>query len=181
MKKKLKSYQSMRNFNKTTEPKGTVKKKKKSLKIKKNIFVVQEHHARRLHFDFRLELEGVLKSWAVPKTPSIKSGTKRLAIETEDHPLEYAKFEGSIPKGEYGAGEVIIWDKGTWETDDDNPMESLNRGHLKFKLNGKKLKGTYILIRTFFDNSEKGQKKWIFMKHETRLAKKKIIKKKSRD
>ena len=164
----------MRDFKKTNEPKGVIKKTR-SVKNKKNIFVIQEHHARRLHFDFRLELNGVLKSWAIPKKPMIESGIKRLAIQTEDHPLEYAKFQGEIPEGEYGAGEVKIWDSGTWETEDENPFRSLEKGHLKFTLRGKKLKGTFVLIKTSFKDSEtnENQKKWILMKKNESSLKKK--------
>ena len=141
MKKLLKKYNAKRNFIKTSEPPGS-----KNTKSGGHIFVVQEHHASHLHYDFRLELDGVLKSWAIPKGPSMKSEDKRLAIEVEDHPLAYAKFHGTIPKGEYGGGEVYIWDKGTWQTDGD-PRQGLKNGKLEFNLKGEKLKGHFVLIR----------------------------------
>src|SRR5690606_33488171 len=103
-------------------------------------FVVQKHGARRLHYDFRLELDGVLKSWAVPKGPSLVPGERRLAVATEDHPLAYATFEGVIPKGEYGAGAVVVWDRGDWHCDGD-PHEQLERGKLEFTLDGEKMRG----------------------------------------
>src|SRR5688572_12141274 len=127
----LREYNKKRDFKITKEPSG--KKKVSKAKSKKLIFVVQEHHASHLHYDFRLELEGVLKSWAVPKGPSLDPSVKRLAVQTEDHPLPYAKFHGTIPQGEYGGGEVFIWDNGTWESEDDDPVAAIEKGHLKFK------------------------------------------------
>ena len=132
---KLTDYASKRNFQETPEPKGGEKKDEKL------IFVVQEHHSRRLHYDFRLENDGVLKSWAVPKGIPETSGERRLAVQTEDHPYEYASFQGTIPKGQYGAGTVIIWDKGYYEPklwEDDK---------IEFTLNGERLKGRYALVR----------------------------------
>lgn len=118
-------------------------------------FVVHEHHARHLHYDFRLEMEGVLKSWAVPKGPSMNPSDKRLAILVEDHPLDYANFEGAIPEGQYGAGEVIIWDKGTYQVISGD----IESGRLEFSLKGKKLKGIFVLVRM------KGkEKEWLLMK-----------------
>lgn len=114
--------------------------------ITNHIFVVQEHNASHLHYDFRLELDGVLKSWAIPKGPSMKLKDKRLAIEVEDHPIEYANFEGTIPEGQYGAGEVHLWDKGVWEADGD-PHLGLKKGKLEFNLNGEKLKGHFVLVK----------------------------------
>ncbi len=157
----LKEYQAKRKFNKTTEPKGEISESESRR------FVVHEHHARSLHYDFRLETEGVLKSWAVPKgIPEIK-GVKRLAVQVEDHPVDYIDFSGKIPEGEYGAGEVKIWDKGKWE-----PVEGdLNKGSFKFILQGKKLKGEYALIR--FKGSprfagEAGKKNWLIFKIKER-------------
>ncbi len=119
------------------------------------IFVVHEHHARHLHYDFRLEMEGMLKSWAVPKGPSMNPSDKRLAILVEDHPLDYANFEGTIPEGQYGAGEVIIWDKGTYHI----ISGGIESGRIEFSLNGKKLKGIFVLVRM------KGkEKEWLLMK-----------------
>lgn len=154
----LSEYHKKRNFKKTTEPPGRVSSSQK----KKLIFVVQEHHARRLHYDFRLELNGVLKSWAIPKGPSLDPQDKRLAIQTEDHPFEYARFHGTIPKGEYGAGKVTIWDKGTWEPEGD-PEEGLTKGHLKFELFGKKLKGSFVLVRTHYKDQDHN---WLLIKHK---------------
>ena len=170
MKKKitqLREYNIKRNFKVTGEPSGKLKTKGKTAK-KKLIFVVQEHHARRLHYDFRLELEGVLKSWAVPKGPSLDPSDKRLAVETEDHPLEYAKFHGTIPVGEYGAGEVFIWDKGTWEAEEGDPVKALEKGHLKFRLKGKKLNGSFVLVRTTLGGDE-SKKNWLLMKHQEEI------------
>jgi bifunctional non-homologous end joining protein LigD len=156
----LHDYHKKRDFSKTGEPSG----KKAGKKNPKLIFVVQEHHARRLHYDFRLELDGVLKSWAVPKGPSIDPKEKRLAVQTEDHPLDYAKFHGTIPKGEYGAGEVFIWDKGTWESLEDDTLEAIAKGHLKFKLKGKKLNGKFVLVRTHYRENEGKAQNWLLIK-----------------
>lgn len=136
----LKEYNQKRNFNKTSEPKG---KKEKS--NKKHVFVVQHHLARKDHYDFRLEWGGVLKSWAVPKGPSYNPNNKRLAVIVEDHPLSYRNFEGVIPKGEYGAGAVMLWDYGTWELVDGKKLD-LTKGIIKFKLHGKRLKGLWTLV-----------------------------------
>lgn len=159
----------MRRFNKTPEPAGAVKK----AASEKLQFVVQEHHASRLHYDFRLEMDGVLKSWAVPKGPSLNPKEKRLAMMVEDHPLEYAKFEGVIPEGNYGAGKVIIWDHGWYglhREDESWPatlQEGLKKGDLKFILHGKKLKGSFALIKT----SYMGKNAWLLIKHKDRYAK----------
>lgn len=153
----LAKYKKKRTFSKTPEPKG-----KKGKERKKPIFVIQKHHARSLHYDVRLEINSSLKSWAVPKGPPKKIGEKHLAIHTEDHPMEYAKFEGTIPKGEYGAGKVIIWDKGTFENvKSDSLRKCLRDGVIEFIPNGKKLKGTYALVH-FRD------KNWLFMKVRTK-------------
>ena len=136
----LKEYNQKRDFNKTSEPKG---KKEKS--NKKHVFVVQHHKARKDHYDFRLEWGGVLKSWAVPKGPSYNPKNKRLAVMVEDHPLSYRDFEGVIPKGEYGAGVVMLWDYGTWELVDGKRLD-LKKGLIKFKLHGKRLKGLWTLV-----------------------------------
>jgi|SRR5690554_1435015 len=148
---KLSKYKEKRDFKRTSEPEGG------SHKTSKNpIFVIQKHYASRLHYDFRLELDGVLKSWAVPKGPSTDPRDKRLAVPTEDHPLEYADFEGEIPEGEYGAGRVIVWDTGIYrnlrEEDKDDKKasmtQSVEEGHIAVWLEGKKLQGGYALIRT---------------------------------
>jgi len=120
------------------------------------IFVIHKHFARNLHFDLRLEMDGVLKSWAVPKEPPTIKGIKRLAIQVEDHPLNYADFEGEIPKGNYGAGKVEIWDAGTYELDD------LKRDKIEFELHGKKLKGKYVLVKTKYGKQK--DKSWLFFK-----------------
>src|SRR6185437_4303553 len=140
----LTTYNKKRNFSKTSEPKGIEKHPKKT-----SIFVVQQHDASHLHYDFRLEMEGVLKSWAVPKGPSMNPDDRRLAMMVEDHPYDYKDFEGTIPEGNYGAGNVIVWDNGTYhslETDDKKKSEKillagLYKGHISFILHGKKLKG----------------------------------------
>ncbi len=141
---KLESYKSKRDFTQTNEPSGEKQQSAEQLR-----FVVQKHNASHLHYDFRLEIDGVLVSWAVPKGPSTDPSEKRLAVRTEDHPLDYAAFEGIIPEGQYGAGEVEIWDKGTYENMKGIPMsEALEKGHITFRLDGDKLKGGYALTRT---------------------------------
>ncbi len=149
----LKEYLKKRKFDKTPEPKPAKIKKV----FKKPIFVIQKHAARNLHYDLRLEIGGVLKSWAVPKGMPEKFGVKNLAIQTEDHPLEYASFEGKIPKGEYGAGIVKSWDKGNFELLEG----SVGKGHLQFKLLGDKLKDVYSLIR--FKKEDK-KNMWLIFK-----------------
>lgn len=141
--KPLQEYTAKRNFKKTSEPAG----KKVKRATKKLSFVVQEHHASHLHYDFRLEMDGVLKSWAVPKGPSPDPQVKRLAVQVEDHPLGYGKFQGEIPAGEYGGGEVFIWDSGTWKPTAEMHA-ALKKGHLDFTLKGKRMKGLWTLIRT---------------------------------
>jgi DNA ligase D-like protein (predicted 3'-phosphoesterase) len=145
----LDKYRSKRNFMKTSEPEGKVEEEEK----KGAIYVVQKHQATHLHYDFRLEKDGVLKSWAVPKEPPVEKGVRRLAVEVEDHPLDYAGFEGEIPEGEYGAGTVQIWDKGTYET------EKWNEAKIMVYINGNKLKGRYCLIRF-----KKQENAWLFFK-----------------
>jgi len=153
----LKTYQAKRDFTKTREPKG-----KRTRKTKKTIFVVQQHAARSNHFDFRLEMGNVLKSWAVPKGIPIEVAEKHLAVETEDHPLDYATFEGKIPKGEYGAGKVKIWDKGSYRNIRKLSIkDSYENGQIEVALNGRKLKGRYALIRTKFNNNPKN---WLLIK-----------------
>jgi bifunctional non-homologous end joining protein LigD len=141
--KDLGEYRRKRDFGRSPEPRGAPRPPSaRGLR-----FCVQRHHARRLHFDFRLELDGVLKSWAVPKGPSLDPGERRLAVEVEDHPLEYRTFEGTIPEGEYGAGRVVLWDEGLWIPEGD-PRRGLARGRLRFVLRGRKLTGRWTLVRT---------------------------------
>lgn len=151
----LKEYHAKRDFSRTPEPQAS-EPGKVAEEQQNRVFVVQKHNATRLHYDFRLEIDGVLKSWAVPKGPSLNPAEKRLAVETEDHPLEYASFEGIIPKGEYGAGSVIVWDGGIYRnlkasTSHHPPVsmaEAYEHGHLAVWLEGKKLRGGFALIRT---------------------------------
>jgi bifunctional non-homologous end joining protein LigD len=166
MPSRLSKYQQMRDFGQTPEPKG----KKQPAKSRKLIFVVQKHQASHLHYDFRLEMEGVLKSWAVPKGPAYDPSVKRLAMMTEDHPYEYAKFEGVIPPGNYGAGNVIIWDQGTWTFIEpgDDPVKAVAQGKLTFRLDGKKLRGEWALVR-IRGRSPKGNE-WLLIKHRDKYA-----------
>src|SRR5215203_3605405 len=136
----LEEYKKKRNFRSTPEPEGKVKE------VKGSSFVIQKHAATRLHYDFRLEMEGVLRSWAVPKVPSLDPGEKRLAVHVEDHPLDYATFEGIIPQGQYGGGTVMVWDRGDWEPL-GNAKKDFYSGKLKFTLNGEKLHGAWMLLR----------------------------------
>ncbi len=140
----LNEYNKKRDFSITPEPKPVITGKNRKL-----VFVVQKHQASHLHYDFRLESDGVLKSWAIPKGPSMNPSEKRLAIMVEDHPLDYAKFEGEIPAGNYGAGEVEIWDSGVWVPDQktENVAKALKAGLLEFSLDGKSLKGEFTLVK----------------------------------
>lgn len=150
----LTEYKKKRKFDKTPEP-GPTKKTTKTGRL----FVVQKHRATQLHYDFRIEAEGVLKSWAVPKGPSLDPTVKRLAMQVEDHPVDYAKFEGVIPAGEYGGGTVMVWDYGTYTPENtDDVAQALKKGELKFSLNGKKLKGSWVLVRT-------RDRQWLLIKH----------------
>ncbi len=177
----LKEYKQKRSFTKTPEPKGG-KPDGKSL-----LFVVQKHAASHLHYDFRLEMEGVLKSWAIPKGPSLNPADKRLAMQVEDHPFDYKDFEGIIPDGNYGAGTVMVWDTGTYEpmeeikgpkgkelktvtgtkaTQNKVLLKELHSGSLKFRLNGKKLKGEFALVQT----KGRGDNSWLLIKHRDKYA-----------
>src|SRR5271166_4836516 len=145
----LGEYRRKRKFQETSEPRGRERARGG------NRFVVQEHHARRLHYDFRLAIDGVLKSWAVPKGPSLNPADKRLAVQTEDHPMDYANFEGKIPAGNYGAGTVMVWDRGEFEVEGQaGAREQLARGEIKFQLAGEKLRGSFVLVK--LKHSEKG-------------------------
>ncbi|HJZ18941.1 MAG TPA: DNA polymerase ligase N-terminal domain-containing protein [Candidatus Nanoarchaeia archaeon] len=148
----LAEYKKKRDFKKTSEPSGIVKK----AKSKKLIYCIQKHHASHLHYDLRLEMLGVLKSWAIPKEPPREKGIKRLAVMTEDHPIEYGKFHGTIPEGNYGAGKVEIWDKGFYE------LKISDSKKIEFFIHGNKLKGNYVLVKTHYGS--RPEKSWLFMK-----------------
>jgi bifunctional non-homologous end joining protein LigD len=163
---RLKAYRSKRNFKRTAEPAGKRWKSGKKLS-----YFVQKHAAQQLHFDFRLEWNGALMSWAVPKGPSEKPGDKRLAVHVEDHPIEYGTFEGTIPKGEYGGGTVLLWDRGTWEPHGDVD-EGMQKGKLGFTLHGKRLKGNWALVRLRgSDKRDRGRDNWLLIKEKDSEAK----------
>lgn len=156
---RLAEYKRKRRFGVTPEPQGKAgRAKNKSLE-----FVVQKHRASRLHYDFRLEHDGVMLSWAVPKGPSTDPSNRRFAAQTEDHPIEYNQFEGVIPEGEYGGGTVMIWDRGTWEPEVADVDEALAKGDLKFRLHGKKLRGSWVLVRM-------RPRQWLLIKHRDAAA-----------
>ena len=155
----LQKYRKKRNFKHSTEPYGSIKKNNQL------IYVIQKHAASHLHYDLRLELKGVLKSWAIPKGPSIDSSIKRLAVHVEDHPIEYAQFEGIIPKGEYGGGTVMLWDRGTWISEDTDVSFAYKKGHLRFLLKGKKLKGAWNLVQI-----KNNPKNWLLIKVKDKYA-----------
>jgi bifunctional non-homologous end joining protein LigD len=156
-----------RRFEVTSEPPGDILPSRKEAKTLR--YLVQKHRASHLHYDFRLEWNGVLLSWAVPKGPSLDSSVKRLATQVEDHPLEYEEFEGVVPPGEYGGGTVMVWDKGTWSPEIPDVDEALNKGELKFTLNGTKLKGSWVLVRTRgFGRRERPS--WLLIKHRDPFA-----------
>jgi bifunctional non-homologous end joining protein LigD len=159
---KLSQYQEKRDFTKTAEPSG----ENKVLASKRLRFVIQRHDASRLHYDLRLELDGVFKSWAVTKGPSLDPHDKRLAVEVEDHPLDYGDFEGTIPKGEYGGGTVQLWDRGYWEPEGTKtPQQGLASGDLKFTLDGERLHGDWVLVRMKHDRSGGKRNNWLLIKH----------------
>src|SRR6185503_3049088 len=158
----LREYYQKRNFTRTKEPRGVLKRRTGDL------FVVHKHAARRLHYDLRLELDGVLKSWAVTKGPSLSPADKRLAVRVEDHPLDYAEFEGRIPEGEYGAGSIIVWDRGRWSTEGD-PHQQLAKGHLTVDLHGTKLEGRWHLVH-MRGRDQRGKENWLLIKAEDAYA-----------
>ncbi len=169
--KPLAEYKRKRDFTKTAEPEGKAhRRSRRGLK-----FVIQKHAASHLHYDFRLELDGVMKSWAVPKGPSYDPAVRRLAMEVEDHPIEYNTFEGTIPKGQYGGGTVMLWDRGTYEAEDGGGEESLRdgyeRGDLKFVLHGERLQGGWVLVRM---RREGPRAQWLLIKHRDEFATKKL-------
>ena len=158
----LEEYRRKRDFGKTSEPPpGVIKPREEVLS-----YLIQKHDATRLHYDFRLELNGVLLSWAVTKGPSLDPADKRLAVRTEDHPLSYGTFEGTIPKGQYGGGTVMLWDEGTWEPKGD-PRAGLQKGHLSFALHGERLKGDWDLVRMHGDARKEN---WLLIKHRDEFA-----------
>lgn len=164
----LDEYNRKRDFDATPEPSGSTKKKRTSSKKSAHAlqFCIQKHDASRLHYDFRLEIDGSLKSWAVPKGPSLDPKAKRLAVHVEDHPVEYATFEGSIPEGHYGAGDVIVWDRGVW-TPLSDPADAYAKGKLKFELQGEKLGGMWNLVKTHIPGR---QEQWFLIKHQDEFA-----------
>lgn len=156
----LETYRKKRKFKETPEPSGRVRRSRR----RELAFVVQKHDATRLHYDFRLEVNGVMASWAVPKGPSLNPADKRLAVKVEDHPMDYNSFEGVIPEGHYGAGTVIVWDRGTYEPSGTlPPEEQVARGEFKFVLHGEKLRGEFVLVHTD-DN------RWLLIKHRDEFA-----------
>jgi bifunctional non-homologous end joining protein LigD len=163
----LTEYRRKRDFKVTPEPTGGSHAKEKS---GLRVFVVQKHRATSLHYDFRLEWNGTLLSWAVPKGPSPDPSIKRLAMQVEDHPLEYASFEGVIHEGEYGGGTVMVWDEGTWAPEVPDVNEALKKGDLKFTLHGKKLKGSWVLVRTRGFGSKPSKTSWLLIKHRDKFA-----------
>ncbi|HEX3128913.1 MAG TPA: DNA polymerase ligase N-terminal domain-containing protein, partial [Thermoanaerobaculia bacterium] len=163
----LQEYKRKRDFKKTPEPAGKVKEQKG------NSFVIQKHAATRLHYDFRLEMEGVLRSWAVPKGPSLDPAEKRLAVHVEDHPLDYGGFEGIIPKGQYGGGTVLVWDRGTWHLEEDSekdPVKAYKKGKLKFRLEGEKLHGRWNLVRMHGEKAGENKENWLLFKENDEAA-----------
>lgn len=166
---KLAEYRRKRDFSRTAEPEGGA-----SADAGKLAFVIQKHAASHLHYDLRLELDGVMKSWAVPKGPSLDPSVKRLAMQVEDHPIEYNKFEGTIPKGEYGGGTVMLWDRGSYTYGGTNPdpqeglRQGLEKGDFKFILKGRRLQGSWVLVRTRSESSGKPQ--WLLIKHKDEYA-----------
>ena len=162
----LTKYRSKRDFKATAEPEGSHRSNGASKDL---LYVIQKHDASHLHYDFRLEWRGVLLSWAVPKGPSLDPSVKRLAARVEDHPVEYGGFEGTIPEGEYGGGTVMLWDRGTWTPEVPDADAALAQGELKFTLNGKKLKGSWVLVRTKGYGGSK-KESWLLIKHRDRYA-----------
>lgn len=163
----LKTYQKKRDFKISPEPSGHRANGNKKRKVLR--YVIQKHRATQLHYDFRLEFNGVLLSWAIPKGPSLDPSVKRLAMQVEDHPVDYADFEGVIPEGAYGGGTVMVWDRGTWEPENDDIEKALADGDLKLTLHGEKLKGSWVLVRT--RGYGKGAKQaWLLIKHRDPFA-----------
>jgi bifunctional non-homologous end joining protein LigD len=168
----LEAYRRKRRFGRTPEPSGGGSARRR--RTKKLVYVIQKHRATQLHYDFRLEWKGVLLSWAVPKGPSLDPAIRRLAQPTEDHPIDYADFEGVIPGGEYGGGTVMVWDAGSWQPEVPDVDEALHRGDLKFRLRGKKLKGSWVLVRTRGFGS-RPKPSWLLIKHRDDFASEKDV------
>ena len=164
MAKRLDEYQRKRDFKKSPEPAGDQDKTRRTRAGAERFFCVQKHLASHLHYDFRLEHDGVLLSWAVPKGPSLDPKIKRLAMHVEDHPFEYGTFEGVIPDG-YGAGLVMLWDTGTWTPESEDVDRALAKGDLKFTLDGYKLKGSWVLVRTHGYGDSRDGRSWLLIKH----------------
>lgn len=162
----LEEYRGKRDFTVTAEPAGARPRARAS-----NLaYVIQKHRASHLHYDFRLEWHGVLLSWAIPKGPSLDPAVKRLATRVEDHPLEYGGFEGVIPEGEYGGGTVMLWDRGTWAPEVEDVDAALKKGDLKFTLAGKKLRGSFVLVRTKLGYGGSAKPQWLLIKHRDEYA-----------
>lgn len=170
-KQSLKEYRRKRDFDVTPEPDGSAAPSAISESALR--YVIQKHQASHLHYDFRLEWGGVLLSWAIPKGPSLDPSVKRLAAQVEDHPVEYGGFEGVIPKGEYGGGTVMLWDRGTWAPEEPDVDAALRKGELKFSLAGQKLRGSWVLVRTRLGSGSKPQ--WLLIKHPDKFASSKDI------
>jgi bifunctional non-homologous end joining protein LigD len=166
----LNEYRKKRDFKVTPEPSGNGSARKS--KSKRLRYVIQKHRASQLHYDFRLELNEVMLSWAVPKGPSLDPSVKRLAMQVEDHPIDYSDFEGVIPPGEYGGGTVMIWDTGYWMPESPDVDAALKKGDLKFTLHGKKLKGSWVLVRTRGFGKSPGRSSWLLIKHKDEYARK---------
>jgi bifunctional non-homologous end joining protein LigD len=161
---RLKPYRAKRDFTRTAEPSGKARKSGRKLS-----YLIQKHAARRLHYDFRLEWNGTLLSWAVPKGPSENPNDKRLAVHVEDHPIEYGTFEGTIPQGQYGGGTVMLWDRGSWEPHGD-PDEGMKKGKLSFELHGERLKGNWALVRLHSRGKKDKGDNWLLIKEKDELA-----------
>jgi bifunctional non-homologous end joining protein LigD len=157
---RLAEYHRKRRFDVTPEPRGRATRARAARPLE---FVVQKHRASHLHYDFRIEHDGVMLSWAVAKGPSLDPSVRRLAMMTEPHPMDYNAFEGVIPEGEYGGGTVMIWDRGTWQPETDDVTAALAKGEIKFSLSGRKLKGSWVLVRT-------RNRQWLLIKHRDRFA-----------
>jgi bifunctional non-homologous end joining protein LigD len=166
-KEKLSGYKAKRDFKLTQEPSGEAE----VISSNRRRFVIQKHDATRLHYDLRLELDGVFKSWAVTRGPSLDPHDKRLAVEVEDHPLDYGDFEGTIPKGQYGGGTVMLWDRGYWEPEgSNNPEQALAKGDFKFILHGERLHGSFVLVRMANDRERSKRTNWLLIKHRDEFA-----------